>query len=221
VHAQLGRILTLGALNENKSFNPEALEKWLTHNLRAKKLPLPVLFLLCGAYPQKRLAQSYRAYIKLVADKWGISLEESLSFLGLFFLLSGAEQEALSGIGLSNSISLFLRREPSRVLKPIMSISIYFIHGMLSIAASQVVEINRKYLNSPPEQQQKLQKLYHAPERRAMIIGSAANIAIQRISAFSIESIETSKIYKTFFQKYPQLITVEDLFNANYTSLPA
>ncbi len=217
---QLGRILTLGPLNENKPLNINALENWVLANIRTKKIPLQVLFLLVGGFQQKRLAQSYRAYITIVAEKWGLNVEDSLSFMSLFFLFSGADQESLASIGFTNSVSLFLRREPTRSLKPIMAISIYFINSLLMVAASQVVEINRKYRISPPEQQLKLQKLYNAPERRAMIIGNAANLAMQKISTFSIESIETAKMYKAFFQKYPQLVTVEDLFLANYSVRP-
>lgn len=219
--ANLADLRELGPLNENKELNPTFLQNLAAQKFQTKKITPQAAFFMAGAYTKNnRMTAVFKTYLGLVAEKWGFSLQDALKCLSVYIIFSGYKSQELTATGLSRALVMFITGEPSRALKPITSVGIYFIHTFVTVMTTQVIEINRKYKAAPPDQQEKLVKLYSAPERRGMIVGNAATYAFQRISSYKSESIEISKIFKTFAKKMPVVIAPDDLFGPNYNELP-
>jgi hypothetical protein len=211
----LGR---LSAYNENREIPLSTIQSLFAQKLSQRKPSVPVAFFLSGSWPRNsRPVLLVRSFLQQMAEKWSADLSDSLLLYETLFLLGGINP-GVSGV--SRALAAFLRGESTRFLKPVMSVSIHFIHAFSQTLAAQVIEINRKFFSVPADRQQKLQKLYAAPERRGLLISKAATHAFQFVSRSESVSLEIVKFWKTFAPKLPAFLAPDDLFAIDYGQTP-
>ncbi|MBN8215295.1 MAG: hypothetical protein J0L75_01575 [Spirochaetes bacterium] len=215
---QFGDLGRLTAFNENREIPLASFQDLFSRKLSARKPSAAVAFFLCGAWPRNpHPVLLVRSFLQQMSEKWGADTADCLLLYEALFLLGGLDP-AVSGV--SRALAAFLRGESTRLVKPVMSISIHFIHAFSQTLALQVVEINRKYSCAPPDQQPKLVKLYAAPERRSLLIANAAANGFQAVSYAKSESLEITKIWRAFAPKLSAFLTPEDLFATDYGQTP-
>lgn len=211
----LGR---LRAFNENREIPLSAFQTLFAQKLSHRKPSAAVAFFLSGSWPRNpHPVLLVRSFLQQMAEKWGADLADCLLLYETLFLLGGIDP---SVSGVSRALAAFLRGESTRLIKPVMSVSTHFIHSFSQTLALQVIEINRKFCSVHADQQKKLQKLYTAPERRALLITNAATNAFQFVSQSRSESLEIAKLWKAFAPKLPAFLTPDDLFAFDYGQMP-
>jgi len=205
------------SINENKALQNDIIKNVLIDKIKTEKLPAVPGKIICGCYAENQnLLLAMKNFLKLTCDKWGVNIEETLQYLAVLIILNGLDDKYMTRVGVSRNIINFVTGKAAR-LKPITSASIRFIFLFSTVLASQITEINKKYRQMPPIQQEKLTKLYGAAERRSMLIQSASNFAFQKIAYHKAELIDVSKNFALFISKTPNLITTKEMFTNEYT----
>jgi predicted HicB family RNase H-like nuclease len=211
---------SLAEVNEHRKINYSECSTALMTRLKTKSISTQVSLLYSGAFSSnQKFPQLVKRFITLVCDKWGTDSKEALRYVMILFLFTNLEEKQLESHGLSIKLINLLRGEMNKI-KPIIQVSVQFIYLFSIVLCTQVCEINKKYQQVSPEQKKKLIKLYSASERRAMIVNNAGGFAFQKIAHHRSEASECSKNFKAFTSKFPNLLTVEDMFHFDYTKVP-
>lgn len=204
------------AINDNKAVEKSLVKEILGMKVMKRRASPQVLKMVSGGYSENQFFVSIiKNFLKVITTKWGASESEALSYMVMYFVMAGNDEEYINSLNLSRVLKTMALGKPAR-LKATVSVAIIFLHHFTTMLASQTFEISKKFQTSNSEQQDKIIKLYAAAERRQLITNNAANFAFQKISDFKAEQSEIINTYKVFQQKFKTVLSVKEMFQIHY-----
>lgn len=197
-----------------KNIEEGELLNLVTDSIKSSKIN-PQVLLLCLGSKNSKLIELFTGFLSQFVSQRGDDPQDVLIYFGLYILLNGAPVDKLKKLDLASHVEAFITDKIGR-LRSIFYVAFLFIHTFNVIIAAQVFEISVKYLDSSREQGLKLQKLYSADNRRALLVSNALNIASDKISKYKNESIEVINTFKRFIKNKKDIVSVQDLFSIDY-----
>lgn len=202
--------------NENKRISQDILIHAIVNKVESQRFSMKVVRVIFGAYEEnKAFVLLIRNYLNLISDDWGVEYDETVAYFAMYTILNGADTQIVKSEQISRTVQKFLLTGASRLKSAVIS-NIKFLYLFATILASQVIEINKKFMACPSEQQEKLIKLYASQERQAMIVNNASNFALKKVECPRSDLFDVSKHAKTFLSKHPNILNTDILFRAKY-----
>ncbi|MEM7181119.1 MAG: hypothetical protein AAF518_09410 [Spirochaetota bacterium] len=202
--------------NENRRISQDLLIHSVVNKVESQRFSMKVARVISGSYNENKVfVNLIKSYLTLVSDDWGVQYDETVAYFTIYMLLSGADAQIIKSDQVSRTYQKFLLTGATRLKSAIIA-NIKFLYLFVTILASQIIEINKKFVSCPQEQQEKLIKLYASQERQAMIVNNASNFALKKVECPRSDLFDVSKHIKSFLGKHPNILNTDILFRAKY-----
>lgn len=206
--------IAIKKVNGGRLIEHKAIIDLLTNAVDKKRIK-PQVLTICLGHHNRRFIDFFNDFMVYFIGQRGDSVQEILSYIGLYILFNGAPLEKMSTLNLSSNIQAFVNDRIGRV-KSVYYVAMLFLHTYNVLLVAQICEISAKYQNSPLDQKLKLEKLYSADNRRALLVNNAVNIATRKISSYKSESLEVLSAFKRFSANKNEKVSAKDIFDTDW-----
>ncbi len=204
----------IAKLNTAKGPARPVLLAAIAEQIKDRRFNTPIVSLLLGTDVTK-FQHKARRFIELTCQQRGESSEELLGLFAFYILFSKASSDSREAMCLSTSLANFLDDKLGR-FRELYYASIVFNYTFFLLLLTQVLEINKKFQQSPDEQKEKLKKLYKSDERIGLLVGNSINLAMGKIAQYKMESRQIQTTLKKYLSLNADLLTQVDMFNQQY-----